>query len=115
MNKLLAVGILGLALGLAGNRAEAHDEAAYFVLGTIVGTALNGHHVWHAPMVHYVPSRHYPVRYRTYYPSSPRVVVHRHDYRKHGYRAWKAEHRWKGHRGHRYDSRRDKYRGRRGR
>lgn len=115
MNKLLAVGILGLALGLAGNQAKAHDEAAYFVLGTIVGTALNGHHARHAPVVHYVPSRHYPVRYHAYYPPPREVVVHRHDYRRHGYRAAKAEHRWKGQRGYRYDSRRDKHRGRRGR
>lgn len=117
MNKLLAVGILGLALGLAGNQAKAHDEAAYFVLGTIVGNALNGHHVRHAPVVHYVPSRHYPVHYRSYYPPPRKVVVYRddyrgHDYRRHGYRAGKAEHRWKG---RRYDSRRDKHRGRRGR
>lgn len=115
MNKLLAVGILGLALGLAGNQARAHDEAAYFVLGTIVGSALNGHHARYASSVHYVPARYYPAPTYGYYSQPRHVVIHKHDYRQRYYRPGRADHRWQAHRGHRYDSHRGKNRHRRGR
>lgn len=125
MNKLLAIGILGSALALAGNRAEAHDEGAYFVLGTIVGSVLNSHSVRHAPTIHYAPAPHYAARTHVYYPPPRKVVVHKHHYRErhyrehhyreHRYRPGKGEPRWKARQEYRHDSHRGKHRSRGGR
>lgn len=120
MNKLIAIAILGSALVLAGNRAEAHDEGAYFVLGAFVGSALNGHAVRHSPTIHYAPVQHYPVRTYAYYPPPRKVVVHQHHYREHHYREHhyrpgKGQHRWKSRQEYRRDAHRGKHRSRRGR
>jgi hypothetical protein len=85
MKKYLVLGVASLSLALAYAPAQAHDEATYFVLGTIVGSALTRHAApaprvaYYAPVpqVVYPVQVHYaPVRHVAYYPP-PVVVVER--------------------------------------
>jgi hypothetical protein len=80
MKKYLAIGTVGLALALAHNPARAHDEVAYFVLGTIVGSAWTRHSTYYAPVVHPVPVTYLPAYHYAYYPPRPTVIVERRYY-----------------------------------
>jgi hypothetical protein len=80
MKKYLAIGAVGLALALAHNPARAHDEAAYFVLGTIVGSALTRHSTHYAPVAYPVAVTYVPAYRHVYYPPRPVIVVERRHY-----------------------------------
>jgi len=75
MKKILAIGSLGLALVLAHGPARAHDEAAYFVLGAIVGSTLTRSSVHYAPVVYSAPVRYVPAYRHVYYPPRQVMVV----------------------------------------
>lgn len=79
MIKYLVIGTLGLSLSLAGHAARAHDEAAYFVLGTVVGSALTRHSAYHAPVGYTAPVVYVPA-YRHAHHGRPTVVVHQRYY-----------------------------------
>jgi hypothetical protein len=82
MKKYLLIGTIGLSLAFAVRPAQAHDELAYFMLGTIVGSVLARDSV---PVVYHAPVYPAPVRYvpvyapPAYYAPPPRVVI-RHVY-----------------------------------
>jgi hypothetical protein len=108
MNKLIgigAIGLVGFALGLSSNAARAHDEAAYFVLGTVVGSVLTQHGHRHAPVLRQYPVHYYPSHYYPSYPAPRHVVVYHGGHRyapppQHYY--WRGDHKHRGHkhRGH---------------
>lgn len=87
MKRSLVIGTLGLALVLSANSAHARDEVAYFVLGTIVGSALTHSAapatVYYGPAypapTYYAPAYHAPAYPRSYYAPSV-VVVHQRYY-----------------------------------
>lgn len=80
MKKFLAIGTVGFALALAHDSARAHDEAAYFVLGAIVGSSMSRHSTTYAPVVHPVPVTYAPAYRYSYYPPRPTVIVERRYY-----------------------------------
>lgn len=99
MFKYLAVATIGVALSLGSTTARAHDEAAYFVLGTLVGATLTTHSSRHAHVV-----AHYPAPRYVYAAPARHVVVYQpRPYRaRHYYAVPPPRDHWKAHHGHRH-------------